>query len=177
MLVMNLYIYLLLLAISVIGFIFPKILIVVAVFALFKIVQIWLNSKSFTPQSKEFKEIEKLKRKRQKKLEQKHRFINDQIAYIDEIWGYNKSQKDIIEKFLQQRAYGKIYNKLTASLLPQIILMIESCNEKERKLCKREVNKRLNQLIIIMKEELKNKKNQTKESFETMVEVFDYIKQ
>jgi len=175
MLVMNLYIYLLLLAISVIGFIFPKILIVLGAFALFKIVQIWLNSKNFTPQSREFKEIEKLKRKRQKKLEQKHRFINDQIAYIDEIWGYNKSQKDTIEKFLEQRAYGKIYNKLTASLLPQLILLIEECNNKNQKGCKQEVNRRIRELTEFIKIELKKTKNEKYENFETSLEVYDYL--
>jgi len=81
---------------------FPKILIVTGLFALFKIMQIWLNGKNWAPQSKEFKELEKLKKKELKKQEQKHRFINDQIAYIDEIWGYNKSQKDVIEKFFKE---------------------------------------------------------------------------
>ena len=137
--------------------------------------QIWLNGKSWTPQSREFKELEKLKRKELKKQEQKHRFINDQIAYIDEIWGYNKSQKDVIEKFLQQRAYGKIYSKLTASLLPQLILLIEECNNKNQKGCKQEVNRRIRELTDFIKLELKKRKKEKYENFETTLEVYDYL--
>jgi len=172
---MNLRIYILLLVVSIIGFIFPKILIVIGLFTLFKIMQIWLNGKSWAPQSKEFKELEKLKRKELKKQEQKHRFINDQIAYIDEIWGYNKSQKETIEKFLQQRAYGKIYNKLTASLLPQLILLIEECNNKNQKGCKQEVNRRIRELTEFIKIELKKTKKEKYENFGTSLEVYDYL--
>lgn len=135
----------------------------------------WQNGKSYQPKSKEFKEIEKLKNKTAKKELAKHRFIEDQIVYIEKIWGYNKIQKSITTKFIEQRAYGKIYTKLTASLLPQLILLIEECNTQNQKGCKSEVNARLRELIAIMKEELKSSKQQKKESFETTLEVFDYL--
>ena len=173
---MNIQIYLILLVISIIGLFFPKLLIAVALFAFIKIIQIWIANKSFRPKSKEFKELEKLKRKQRKKLEKKHRFLNDQIAYIDEIWGYNKSQKDIVQKFLQNRAYGKIYTKLTASLLPQLILLIEECNNKEKKGCKQEVNRRIRELTLLLKTELQKSKVEQLDSFETHLEVYDYLK-
>jgi len=54
------------------------------------------------PKSKEFRELE-----RAKKELRKHRFIEDQIAYIGKIWGYNKSQEAVVERFIEQRAYTK----------------------------------------------------------------------
>ena len=137
----------------------------------------WQKGKDYQPKSKEFKELEKLRNKVAKKELARHSFLEDQIAYIGSIWGYNKSQESITTKFIEQRAYGKIYNKLTASLLPQLILLIEACNSQSRKGCKAEVNARLRELVSIMKEELKNSKSQKKESFETTLEVFDYLVQ
>lgn len=172
-----LQIYIFVLLISIIGFFYPYFLIFTAIISIVALGWQFLNSKksSFAPKSSEFKELKKLKRKVIKKEDKKHRFINDQIEYIRDIWGFTKTQNNTIDKFLKERAYGKIYSKLTASLLPQMILLIESCIQKEKKGCKREVNRRLNELVGIMKEELKNRKRETQESFETMAEVYDYL--
>ncbi len=64
---------------------------------------------------------------------------------------------------------------MTASLLPQLILLIEECNAQKQKGCKAEVNSRLRALIVLMKEELKNSQENKKESFETTLEVIDYL--
>ena len=173
---MNLYIYLVIFATSVLGLLNSKFLIATLLLSMFLLgFHWWQNSKNYQPKSKEFKELEKLKNKTAKKELAKHRFIEDQIIYIEKIWGYNKTQKSITAKFIEQRAYGKIYTKLTASLLPQLILLIEECNTQNKKGCKAEVNARLRELIAIMKEELKSSKHQKKESFETTLEVFDYL--
>ena len=173
---MNLYIYIAIFITSALGLFSNKFLIVTLIVSIFLLgYHWWQKGKNYQPKSKEFKELEKLKNKTAKKELAKHRFIEDQIAYIDRIWGYNKSQESITKKFIEQRAYGKIYTKLTASLLPQLILLIEECNNQNKKGCKKEVNTRLRELIAIMKEELKNSKSQKKESFETTLEVFDYL--
>jgi hypothetical protein len=80
-----------------------------------------------------------------------------------------------VTDFLVYRGYGTIYNKLSASLLPQMILLIENCNAQNKKGCKRDVSARLRELTTIMKEELKKKKTGTKENFETTMEVYDYL--
>ena len=173
---MNFYIYLAILITSALGLFNSKFLVVTLLTSILLIGYYWWqNGKNYQPKSKEFKELEKIKNKTAKKELAKHRFIEDQIAYIGKIWGYNKSQESITKKFVEQRAYGKIYTKLTASLLPQLILLIEECNTQNQKGCKGEVNARLRELIAIMKEELKNSKHQKKESFETTLEVFDYL--
>jgi len=174
---MNFKVYILILIISIVGFFYPYFLFFSAIVSIIALLLEFLNFKkrAFAPKSVEFKELKKLKRKAIKKEDKKHRFINDQIEYIRDIWGFTKTQNNTIEKFLKERAYGKIYTKLTASLLPQMILLIESCNQKERKGCKREVNRRLNELTNIMKEELKNRKKEAQDSFETMAEVYDYL--
>ena len=124
----------------------------------FSILLGFIKSDGFKPQSKTYKAIEKLKKKRKKKDHTKHIHINDQIAYIEEYWGYTKDQEKTIEKFVEERAYSEIYNKLTASLFPQIITLIDNCNAREQKGCKREVSKRIRDLTDIMKEELKKEK-------------------
>lgn len=133
------------------------------------------KQKGFKPQSDTYKELEKIKKKRVKVADSKHKQINDQVAYIDEVWGYTKEQEKIIEKFIEGRAYSEMYNKLTASLFPQMITLIDYCNERERKGCKREVAKRLRELTSLMKEELKKKKTLKSESYETTLEVYDQI--
>lgn len=130
---------------------------------------------SFSPKSKEFIELQKIQKKRQKIDTAKHHHINDQIEYIDRVWGYTKGQRRVIDRFLEQRAYSQIYNRLSASLLPQLITMIELCIEREKKGCKREVSKRIREISTLMKEELSKKKSQTQESFETSTEVFDRL--
>ena len=173
---MSLYIYLAILITSTLGLLSSKFLIATLLISIFLLgYHWWQDGKNYKPKSKEFKELEKLKNKSAKKELAKHRFIEDQIAYIGRIWGYNKSQENITAKFIEQRAYGKIYTKLTSSLLPQLILLIEECNKQNKKGCKAEVNTRLRELITIMKDELKNSKQQKKESFETTLEVFDYL--
>jgi len=134
-----------------------------------------LKQKGFKPQSDTYKILEKMKKKRAKKAKNQHKHINDQIAYIDEVWGYTKEQEKTIKKFIESRAYSEIYNKLTASLLPQIITLIDNCNTRVQKGCKREVSRRLRELTALMKVELKKKKTQSLESFETSLEVYDQL--
>ena len=144
--------------------------------ALFLLYMFWQErQKGFKPQSDTYKELEKLKKKRSKIENNKHKHINDQIAYIDEVWGYTKEQTRVIEKFLQVRAYSEMYNKLTASLFPQLITLIDNCNARGQKGCKREVSRRLRELTDLMKEEMKKKKSETLESFETTLEVYDTL--
>ena len=173
---MNLYTYFAILITSALGLLNSKFLIVTLIISIFLVGYYWFKKrKSYHPKSREFKELERLKNRTTKKELAKHRFIEDQIVYISKIWGYNKGQENTIKKFIEQRAYGKIYSKLTASLLPQLILLIEECNRQNKKGCKAEVNARLRELISMMKKELKNSKQQNKESFETTLEVFDYL--
>jgi len=137
---------------------------------------LWLQKqKGFKPQSHTYKELEKLKKKREKTDNNKHKHINDQVAYIAEVWGYSKEQERTIEKFLSERAYSDMYNKLTASLFPQIITLIDACNARGKKGCKRDVSKRLRELTNLMKTELHKKKSQRSESFETTLEVYDQL--
>ncbi len=133
------------------------------------------KQKGFKPQSDTYKTLEKIKKKRHKSDNKKHKHINDQINYIAEVWGYSKEQEKTIEKFLEGRTYSDMYNKLTASLFPQIIMLIDNCNARGQKGCKRDVSKRLRELTNLMKEELKKKKLQKSESFETTLEVYDQI--
>lgn len=76
------------------------------------------------------KELDKVKRKHIKIADNKHKHIND----IEETWGYTKEQDYIIGKVIEKRAYGYMYNKLSASLFPQIIALIDMCNAKTKRL-------------------------------------------
>ena len=133
------------------------------------------KQKGFKPESDTYKELEKIKKKRAKSDHSKYKHINDQIAYIAEVWGYTKEQDKIIGKFIEARAYSEMYNKLTASLFPQMISLIDNCNARGQKGCKREVSKRLRELITLMKEELQKKKSKKSESYETTLEVYDKL--
>ena len=133
------------------------------------------KQKGFKPKSDTYKELEKIKKKRAKSDHDKHKHINDQIAYIAEVWGYTKEQDKIIKKFIEARAYSEMYNKLTASLFPQIITLIDNCNARGQKGCKREVSKRLRELTILMKDELQKKNFKKSENFETSLEVYDQL--
>ena len=135
----------------------------------------YYRQKGFTPKSDTYKTLEKIKKKRQKIEKNKHKHINDQVRYIDEVWGYTKEQEKIIDRFIESRAYGEMYNKLTASLFPQMITLIDNCNARDKKGCKREVAKRLRELTDLMKKEMKKKKSQNMESFETTLEVYDQL--
>jgi hypothetical protein len=133
------------------------------------------KQKGFNPQSDTYKTLEKMKKKRVKKENNQHKHINDQIAYIDEVWGYTKEQEKIIKKFIESRAYSVMYNKLTASLFPQVIALIDNCNARAKKGCKREVSRRLRELTALIHTELKKKKSQSVESFDTTLEVYDQL--
>jgi len=133
------------------------------------------KQKSFNPQSQTYREIEKLKKKQLKIENNKHKHIHDQILYISQMWGYTKEQDKIITKFIEERAYSKIYNKLTASLFPQMIMLIDNCNAKEQKGCKRKVSKSLREIIELMKIEIKNKKHIDDEDFDTTLSVYNQL--
>lgn len=134
-----------------------------------------IRTNRFTPKSKPFKEMQKIEKKREKIAADKHHHINDQIDYIEMRWGYTQEQKRIMERFLQQRAYTQMYNRLSASLLPQLITLVDHCNEREQKGCRKEVSKRIRELTMIMKDELLRKKSQSQESFETTLAVYDHL--
>ena len=140
------------------------------------IYSVWEHKqKGFNPQSDTYKEIEKIKKKRQKVDNNKHKHMSDQIRYIAEVWGYTKEQEKVIDKFIESRAYSQMYNKLTASLFPQMITLIDNCNARGQKGCKREVSRRVRELTELMKKELKKNKSQCTESFETTLEVYDRL--
>ena len=162
---------------ALLGSFYPLILPWLAVGTLLVMVYLWWQQrgKGFQPQSETYKELEKIKKKRHKADNKKHKHINDQIAYIDEVWGYTKEQEKIIEKFIKERAYSEMYNKLTASLFPQVISLIDHCNARGQKGCKREVSKRLRELTDLMKVELQKKKSRSSESFEITLEVYDQL--
>ena len=159
------------------GLFFPSALLWITLFSGIALLYfLWkMRKEGYQPKSKTYKALEKLKKKREKSEQTKHIHINDQIAYIEEYWGYTKEQKRIIEKFVDKRAYSEIYNKLSASLIPQIIGLIDNCNARGQKGCKREVSKRIRDLTDIMKSELKKKKSKSTESFETTLEVYDHL--
>jgi len=125
--------------------------------------------------SKEHKAIEKLKNARQKEAAKKHDFINNQVAYIASIWELSQAQEKTFATFIEKKAYSELYTKMTASLLPQLTRMIEECIERDRVGCKREVSSRLNDLVTVMKAEIKRKKKRKKEDFETMRDVYDHL--
>ena len=163
--------------VSLLGILYPLSLLIFSIVSLLGMGYIlWqMKQKGFNPKSETYKEIEKLKKKRLKSEHKKHKHIDDQITYIEQKWGYTKEQEKTIAKFIEERAYSEMYNRLTASLLPQMITLIDYCNEREKKGCKREVSKRLRELTTLMKEELKKKKMQKSESYETTLEVYDHI--
>lgn len=162
------------------GVLFPDWMVWMAVLSFAFMIMLWwkrVRSEHFAPRSKTFKEMQKIKIKREKIAADKHHHINDQIDYIELRWGYTQEQKRTIERFLQQRAYTEMYNRLSASLLPQLITLVDHCNEREQKGCKREVSKRIRELVLIMKKELKRKKLQNRDSFETTLKVYDHLLQ
>ena len=160
------------------GMLYPDVLVWTIAISFASIaVLLWRKSPvaHFAPRSKTFREMEKIRKKREKIAINKHDHINDQIDYIESQWGYTKEQKRIIGRFLQQRAYTQIYNKISASLLPQLIVLVDQCNKRERRGCKREVSSRIRGLVLLMKDELKRKKRQNQENFEVTLEVYDHL--
>ncbi len=126
-------------------------------------------------QTKESKAIEKLKVSRAKEAQKKHDFITNQVAYIAEIWELSQMQEKTFASFIEKKAYSELYTKMTASLLPQLTKMIEECLERDKVGCKRDVSSRLNELVFVMKAEIKRKKKTKKEDFETMRDVYDHL--
>ena len=125
--------------------------------------------------TKEQKGIEKLKNSRLKEAEKKHDFITNQVAYIASIWELSQMQEKTFSSFIEKKAYSELYTKMTASLLPQLTRMIEECIERDMVGCKRDVSSRLNELVFVMKAEIKRKKKSKKENFETMRDVYDHL--
>jgi len=125
--------------------------------------------------TKEQKQLAKIKKKRLIQAEKKHEMINNQFVYIQNIWNLSRDQQKTFVSFIEKRAYTDLYTKMTASLLPQLIKMIDSCIEQNKKGCKRNVSRRINELVVIMKEEIKRKKSKKIEDFETISQVYDHL--
>ena len=176
---MNLLFFLAIFLTAVVGLIEQRALVWILVLSLFGMLYMaWEKrnlKREFNPKSSDFKELKRAKKRQMKIEEKKHCYLDDQLAYIREQWGYTKTQEKVVTDFLEKRAYSSIYNKLSASLLPQMIEMIENCLVQEKKGCKREVSSRLRSLITLMKEELKKRKRGKKESFEITMDVYDSL--
>jgi hypothetical protein len=125
--------------------------------------------------TKEHKELIKIKKKRLIEAEKKHDIINNQSAYIAEAWKLSIQQEKTFITFIKTRAYSELFSKMTASLLPQLIKMIDKCLESKKAGCKREISRRINELVEIMKEEIRRKKSKKVEDFETTKEVYDHL--
>jgi len=125
--------------------------------------------------TKEQKALAKIRKKRVQEAKRKHNTIHNQIAYIAEIWELSQSQKKNFINFIEKKAYSDLYTKMTASLLPQLIKMIDKCIEQKRVGCKRDVNRRINELVFIMREEIKRKKSEKIEDFKTLSQVYDHL--
>ena len=138
------------------------------------------KQKSKTPPSKRGKSkgengLAKLKAKRAKEEKKRHDYIHSQIDYIADIWDLTKQQEHTFYRFIEKRAYTQLYSRLTAALLPQLIKMIEECLEREKRGCQKEINRRINELVSIMKQEISNKQKRSKENFETLTTVYDQL--
>jgi len=125
--------------------------------------------------TKQQRQLAKIKKKRLIQAEKKHEMINNQFAYIQNVWMLSRDQQKSFVTFIEKRAYTDLYTKMTASLLPQLIKMIDSCIEQNKKGCKRNVTKRINELVSIMKEEIKRTKEKKTEDFETISQVYDHL--
>ena len=165
-------------AVALLGIFFPAWMPWIAMLSFVSVVAVWWSRRGsghFVPRSKAFKEMQKIRKKQERIAEDKHHHINDQIDYIESQWGYTQEQKRTIDRFLRQRAYTQVYNRLSASLLPQLIALVDQCNQREQKGCKREVSRRIRELTQLMSEELKRKKSQSQGSFEVTLEVYDHL--
>jgi uncharacterized protein YutD len=163
---------------SIVGVLYPGLMPWVAALSFVGAGVLWWkkgDTGAFVPRSKAFKEMQKIQKKCEKIATDRYHHINDQIDYIELQWGYTQEQKRTIDRFLRQRAYTQMYHKLSASLLPQLIALVDHCNQREQKGCKREVSRRIRELTLLMKEELKRKKSQNQESFEVTLEVYDHL--
>ena len=169
---------------SIFSLLFENLFFIILAIALFSyfivVISLHFKSRSKKPtikvkKSKDQISMDKLKKARQKEDDKKHTFINNQVAYISTIWELSQNQEKIFYTFIEKRAYSELYSKMTASLLPQLTKMIEECLKRDKKGCKREVNARINELVLVMKEEIKRKKVEKKENFETMRDVYDHL--
>ncbi|MFK5976114.1 MAG: hypothetical protein QM493_06365 [Sulfurovum sp.] len=162
---------------SIVGSFYPFIMPLVAIGSLLIILffAYRMRKKEFRPKGKKYKLLHKIKKKREKVEKDKHKHISDQINYIEKVWGYTKEQENIIKKFVETKAYLELYNKLTASILPQIITLIDNCNEREQKGCKRDVSQRLKSLSLLMKQEMQKSQHEKKENFDISLEVCDQL--
>ncbi len=127
--------------------------------------------------NKEHRFLEKINRKRKIEEHRKHDTINNQIAHIQEIWELSKTQQKTFVTFIEKRAYTDLYTKMTNALLPQLIKMIEICLEQHKRGCKREVQRRINELTKIMKAEISRSSAKKKDDFETTSDVYDQLLQ
>jgi len=143
------------------------------ILAILLIVLIYQIYSNFT--TKDIKELKKIQKRKLKKQKLEQKLIKEQLEFIEKNWGYTKEQKIVVEEFLSKKAYIKLYNKLTISILPNLTKLIKQCNKKEKKGCKREVNRRLKELISILKNELKTQKNIINEDFDITKKVYDYL--
>ena len=140
------------------------------------ILLLWQEKKrGSAPRDRQHKQLKRIEKKRHKEEQSRHLHIHDQIRYISQKWGYTQEQSRVIERFIEQRAYSDSYNRLTASLLPQLITLIDQCNAKGQKGCKREVGRRIRELTELMKAELKRQSSRRQESFEVALEVYDRL--
>ncbi len=159
------------------GFFYPYIMPLVTLISMIIIIYsiYQMRKKEFRPQGKKYKLLQKIKKKRKKIERDKHKHISDQINYIEKVWGYTKEQENIIKKFVETKSYLELYNKLTASILPQITTLIDNCNEREQKGCKRDVSQRLKALTVLMKQEMQKSSHEKKEHFDISLEVCDQL--
>ena len=119
--------------------------------------------------------LEKITRKRHIEQEKKHDAINNQIAHIQQLWDLSQDQQKTFVRFIEKRAYSDLYTKMTASLLPQLSRMIEICLEQNKSGCKRQIQKRINELVKIMKSEIAKTDARKRDDFETTSEVYDQL--
>ena len=156
-------------SVSIIGVFFPKSLVYIAAISFILIV-------IYTFKSKNISNILKKIKNNQKRADKKRfKNIKKQFNYIDKEWGFNQTQAKVVDRFLEERAYSIIYRKLSFSILPQLIELIESCNKKDKLGCKREVNRRINELILILKEAIKESRELTHQNYEISLEVVDRL--
>jgi Ca2+/Na+ antiporter len=125
--------------------------------------------------TKEQKQLAKIKKKRLQQAKKRHEMINNQFVYIQNVWSLSRDQQKTFVAFIEKRAYTDLYTKMTASLLPQLIKMIDLCIEQNKKGCKRNISRRINELVTIMKEEIKRKKSKEIDDFETIIKVYDHL--
>ncbi len=116
-----------------------------------------------------------LRKNEAKKARQRHRNLQKQIDYIARHWGWTQEQQTVVERFMAARAYDSIYDRLSASLLPQMIQMIDQCNDRERRGCKRQVGRRLRELVRLLRDETRTRHDRSREDFETTLEVYDRL--